>query len=193
MKTHLRRSFFRRFAVTVLAVVLVLVVGLFLVLWYCSPGTMEKPLDSAGTLCTRGLAEKIAVPINGMQQGMIIRSCDTTHPVLLFLHGGPGMPEYFLERKYPTGLEALFTVCWWEQPGAGLSFDSDMPPGSLTVERLLRDATDVTEYLRRRFHTDRIYLMGHSNGTILGALLAARAPHLFHAYIGIAQVSRQMR
>ena len=59
--------------------------------------------------------EKIYVNINGAAQGMFIEGKDQTQPVLLFLHGGPGMPEHFLTGRYPTGLEDLFTVCWWEQ------------------------------------------------------------------------------
>jgi hypothetical protein len=44
------------------------------------------------------LSEKIRIDINGVKQGMFIQSRDVNHPILLFLHGGPGMPEYFLTR-----------------------------------------------------------------------------------------------
>jgi pimeloyl-ACP methyl ester carboxylesterase len=72
--------------------------------------------------------EKSWVEINGVRQGMFIRGHDVAgepadKPVLLFVHGGPGMPEFFLDRTHPTGLERDFIVCWWEQRGAGLSFD----------------------------------------------------------------------
>ena len=70
-------------------------------------------------------------------------------PVLLYLHGG--MPEYFLTERYPTGLEAEFIVCWWEQRGSGLSYRPGMPAESVTVEQLVADTLAVTNYLRRRF------------------------------------------
>jgi pimeloyl-ACP methyl ester carboxylesterase len=66
------------------------------------------------------LSEKIHVDTNGVKQGMFIKSRDVNHPVLLFLHGGPGMPEYFLTQRYPTSLEEDFTVVWWDRRGAGL-------------------------------------------------------------------------
>jgi hypothetical protein len=46
---------------------------------------------------------------------MFIQSKDSTNPVLLYLHGG--IPDYFLTKKYPTGLEDYFTVVWWDQRG----------------------------------------------------------------------------
>ena len=50
----------------------------------------------------------------------------------------------------------------------------------------------MTNYLRERFGQDKIYLMGHSWGSFLGIQVAARAPELYHAYIGWAQVSYQL-
>ena len=65
------------------------------------------------------IAEKVRVDINGVQQGMGIRGRSVDNPVLLIVHGGPGMPDYFLTRDHPTGIEDLFTVVWWDQRGAG--------------------------------------------------------------------------
>lgn len=135
--------------------------------------------------------EKSFVSIGGVKQGMFIRGCDTTKPVLLFLHGGPGMPTYFLTERYPTGLENEFIVCYWEQRGAGLSFDSRLRPETITVDQLTKDAIDVAQYLCRRFGREKVYLMGHSWGSLIGIRVAAKAPELFHAYIGVAQISNQ--
>lgn len=137
--------------------------------------------------------EKTHIEINGVQQGMFITGADTTKPVLLFLHGGPGMPTYFLNEAYPTGLDTDFIVCWWEQRGAGLSYSADLPRDTITVEQLLLDALAVTNAMRQCFGQEKIYLMGHSWGSFLGIQVAARAPELFNAYIGIAQISYQLR
>jgi pimeloyl-ACP methyl ester carboxylesterase len=122
---------------------------------------------------------------------MFIKAKDKTRPVLLYLHGG--MPEYFLTQRHPTGLEAEFVVCWWEQRGAGLSYRPGMPLESVTVEQLVADTLALTNDLRRRFGKDRIYLMGHSGGSFLGMHAVARAPELYHAYIGVAQMGCQLR
>ncbi|UTP38267.1 alpha/beta hydrolase [Phenylobacterium sp. LH3H17] len=139
------------------------------------------------------VVEKSFVEINGTHQGMIIESTDESHPVMLFLHGGPGMPEYFLNDKYPTGFEQEFTVVWWEQRGSGISYNSDIPHDTMTLEQLIADTIEVSNLLRRRFHKDKIYLLGHSWGSFLGIQVAAAAPNLFHAYVGMGQVSYQLR
>lgn len=137
------------------------------------------------------LNEKIRVKINGMQQGMFLQSEDTNSPVLLFLHGGPGSPEIAFTQKHPTGLEKLFTLCWWEQRGSGISYQRNIPKEMMTIDQMVSDTIAVAQYLRHRFGKDKIYIMGHSWGTVLGTLTAQRAPALFHAYIGIGQVARQ--
>ncbi len=136
-----------------------------------SPGKMAPLLDETGR--------------------EFIRGKDKTNPVLLFVHGGPGMPEYMFAEKYPTGMEDLFTVCWWEQRGAGLSYSTSISPKGVTVEQMIADTLEVTDYLRQRFGQDKIYLMSHSGGTFFGIQAAARAPERYYAYIGIAQISRQ--
>lgn len=117
---------------------------------------------------------------------MFMMGKNTQNPVLLYLHGG--MPDYFLRRKYPTGLEDYFTVIWWEQRGSGLSFSADIPPETMTQEQMISDVLELTNYLRRRFGKEKIYLMGHSGEPSLAIQAAARAPELYHAYIGVAQV-----
>ena len=178
--------------------IVVLVVATFVmvvtsVLIYWSPGRASPIVDDRGHPVPGSLSEKVRVPINGVQQGMIITSRNPSNPVLLFVHGGPGMPGYFLNDDYPTGLENDFTVAWWDQRGAGLSFDSDIPANSMTVEQFVQDTIAVTNYLRQRFGADKIYLMGHSWGSFIGIQAAAKAPELYHAYIGVGQVSYQLR
>jgi len=126
-----------------------------------------------------------------VEQGMFIKSKDVNNPVLLYLHGG--MPDYFLTQKYPTGLEDYFTVVWWEQRGSGLSYSADISPETMTLEQIISDTLGVTNYLRHRFGKEKIYLMGHSGGTFIGIQAAAQAPELYYAYIGVAQMSNQLK
>jgi pimeloyl-ACP methyl ester carboxylesterase len=124
---------------------------------------------------------------------MFIEGRDRANPLLLWLHGGPGMPDYFLTHRYPTGLEDLFTLVWWDQRGAGLSYHSDISPATMTVKQFISDTLAVTDYLRERFQQDKIYLLGHSWGSFIGIQVAARAPERFHAYIGMAQMVHQLK
>jgi pimeloyl-ACP methyl ester carboxylesterase len=122
---------------------------------------------------------------------MIIQSKNIENPVLLYLHGG--IPDYFLTKKYHSDLEDFFTVVWWDQRGAGLSFNANIPEELITLEQMISDTREVTNYLRKRFGQDKIFLMGRSGGTFIGVHVAAKAPELYHAYIGIAQMSDHLK
>jgi pimeloyl-ACP methyl ester carboxylesterase len=159
-------------------------------LMYLSPGTPKPFLDSGGAPLVGSISEKIRVNINGVEQGMFIQGKNERNPVLLYLHGG--LPDYFLTPRYPTGLEEMFTIVWWEQRGSGLSYHPDMPPDSVNPEQIVSDTLELTNYLRKRFGQEKIYLMGRSGGTFFGIQAAARAPQLYHAYIAVAQITNQL-
>lgn len=158
-----------------------------------SPGQPPALVDDNGRPIAGSLSERVFLEINGVRQGMILQSANIANPVLLFLHGGPGLPELFLNATHPTGLEQDFTVVWWEQRGAGLSYSRDIPPQSMTLPQMIADTITVTDYLRDRFGQERIILLGHSWGSFLGIQVAAAAPERFHAYVGMGQVSFQLR
>jgi pimeloyl-ACP methyl ester carboxylesterase len=158
-----------------------------------SPGRPQPFLDAKGKPLPGAVSEKIHIEINGVEQGMFIKSKNVHNPVLLFVHGGPGMPEYWLTQRYPTGLEDHFTVVWWEQRGAALSYNPHIPPESMTAEQFIADTLAVTRYLLNRFGQEKIYLMGHSWGSYIGIQAAAQAPELYYAYIGMGQVSYQLQ
>jgi pimeloyl-ACP methyl ester carboxylesterase len=176
--------------VAILLACVLILVGLLL--WW-SPGKPPPFVDENGIPLAGSISEKIHVTINGVEQGMFIKSKDSANPVLLFLHGGPGMPEYWLTQRYPTGLEEDFTVVWWEQRGAGLSYSAAIPPETMSAEQFVSDTLAVTNYLRKRFAKDKIYLMAHSWGSYIGIQAAAQAPELYHAYIGVSQISYQLK
>jgi pimeloyl-ACP methyl ester carboxylesterase len=155
-------------------------------------GRPEPFLDVTGHRLPGSISQKLSVPINGARQGMVIRGMDASNPVLLWVHGGPGMPDYPLTQQYPTDLEDLFTVVWWDQRGAALSYDADIAPETMTIEQFIDDTLAVTDYLRQRFDQDRIYLLGHSWGSLIALQAAARSPERYQAYLGMGQVVHQL-
>jgi len=127
---------------------LLTIVGLFISLLVylviVSPGKPSAFTDKNGNILKGSISEKIFVQIGGVKQGMFIQSKDSTNPVLLYLHGG--IPDYFLTKKYPTVLENYFTVVWWDQRWAGLSYNSNRPKDSTTLEQMISDTKEVTNY-----------------------------------------------
>jgi pimeloyl-ACP methyl ester carboxylesterase len=161
------------------------------VLLLLGTGMPKQFVDDTGKPLAGSVSEKISIMINGAEQGMFIKGRNTRNPVLLYLHGG--MPDHFLTDRYPTGLDEIFTVIWWEQRGSGMSFRPKMSSESVNPEQLIADTLALTDYLRARFHQDKIYLMGRSGGTFFGIQAAAQAPERYHAYIAVAQISYQIK
>lgn len=179
-----------------MATVLILFLGfifvLVVMLWLISPGHPEAFRDDQGNILKGGsLSEKVFVSIGGVQQGMFIKSRNLGNPVLLYVHGGPAFPNYFLIEKFKPGLEDYFTVCYWEQRGGGLSYSPGMDIKSMTLEQLTSDAIEVSHYLCKRFGKEKIFILAHSGGTPIALSAVKRAPELFCAYIAMAQISNQ--
>ena len=134
---------------------------------------------------------KLGVEINGELNGMFITSTDENNPVLLFISGGPGVPEIWLNEvyaeQYPNKLAEHFTVCYWDYIGEGLSYNKKIKAEEITLDRLTQDAREVAKYLKARYHKEKIYLMAHSSGSHLGLHLAQTDSEDFYCYFGMGQ------
>lgn len=181
----------RMLQILMTALLLVCVAGgvAVVALWLRSTGVPRPFRDAEGRIVPGSISEKRRVDINGFPQGLIIKGRDGRNPVLLYVHGG--MPDYFLTSRYPTGLDDLFTVAWWDQRGAGLSYQPGMDTTRVTSDVLADDTIAMAEYLRRRFGQERVYLMAHSGGTFVAVKAITRRPELFHAYVAVAQMTDQ--
>ena len=145
--------------------------------------------DASGHVIAGSVASMESIDINGVSQRLWFRGEDRTSPALILLHGGPGASESALFRHYNAALEKHYLVVYWEQRGAGRSYHSDIPPASMTIEQMLRDLDRVVELVRRRFHKNKLVLLGHSWGTMLGTIYAYRHPENVSAYVGVAQIA----
>lgn len=129
------------------------------------------------------------IKLGDINQWISIRGKSTTNPILLYLHGGPGTPVMPLLRHFQAPLEEHFIVVQWEQRGAGKSFSWKTPKETMTIEQFISDLHELIEILRKRFNKEKIFLMGHSWGSVFGTVTVQRHPKLFCAYIGVGQAS----
>jgi pimeloyl-ACP methyl ester carboxylesterase len=137
-----------------------------------------------------GVEETIPVKINGVTQWLSIRGKDKRNPVLLYLHGGPGLAFLPLAWSVAHPWEDYFTVVQWDQRGAGKTYASNDPAivgPTMTIPQMASDATEVVRYLQDHLGKKKIFLVGHSWGSILGVALAQQHPGWFYAYIGVGQ------
>jgi pimeloyl-ACP methyl ester carboxylesterase len=131
---------------------------------------------------------KEKIVLGGVEQWIALRSYSISNPILLFLHGGPGTAQILFSRKSQTKLEKDFIVVNWDQRGAGRSYKSTLKKDEMRIESFISDAEELSETLLKRFNQKKLFLVGHSWGSIIGAYLSAKRPDLFWAYVGIGQV-----
>lgn len=72
-----------------------------------------------------GLNSLEAVQIGGIQQWIQVRGQNVNNPILLFLHGGPGIAFIPMAPAFQTPWEQSFTVVEWDQRGAGKTYASN--------------------------------------------------------------------
>jgi pimeloyl-ACP methyl ester carboxylesterase len=142
-----------------------------------------------------GIDEARYVEVGGIEQWITIRGEDRKNPVLLFLHGGPG------DATNPWGYAGFrswlkhFTVVQWDQRGAGRTFGRNGPSlaPTITIDRMAQDGIELAELLRKTLQKEKIVLVGHSWGSILGVFMVKARPELFYAFVGTGQVADAIR
>lgn len=135
-----------------------------------------------------GIDESGFVRIGGIDQWVSIRGEDLRNPVILEILGGPGASNLVFIPRTRTW-ERHFTIVRWDMRGAGNTFAAAGPAGQgeMSLDRLYRDALEVTEHVRTRLGVGKVLLVANSFGTVLGLRLARNHPELYSAYVGTDQ------
>lgn len=129
-----------------------------------------------------------SIKIGGIQQWISVRGENKQNPLLLVIHGGPAfsmMPFSFIYNS----LESNFTIVQWDQRGTGKTYRANKKfiSQSVTVDQMNADTLEVVNYLRNQFKKEKIFILGHSWGSVLGLKLAQDYPELIYGYIGTGQ------
>jgi pimeloyl-ACP methyl ester carboxylesterase len=141
-----------------------------------------------GEVVPGSVAEVAYCRLGGLDQWVMIRGESVAYPPLILLHGGPGLSETGLFRHFNAPLERSFTVVYWDQRGAGKSFARDVPRSSMTVEQFISDLNDLVDAVCERLGKTKVAIFGHSWGSALGVLYAARFPEKVAIYVGSGQI-----
>lgn len=145
-------------------------------------GATFASLDSGATARVSSMQQ---IRLGGVEQAILVRGENSANPVLLYLHGGPGVAEMPFSYKNAE-LERDFVVVHWDQRGAGKSFRPGTP--GMNIRQFVDDTIELSRALRAEFGGRKIVLVGHSWGSLVGALAVAREPQLYRAYVGIGQL-----
>jgi pimeloyl-ACP methyl ester carboxylesterase len=142
----------------------------------------------AGEFLAGSIAELNYLRLGGVDQWVMIRGQSMANPPLILLHGGPGLSEMPFFRGFNAPLEKAFTLVYWDQRGSGKSYDRNIPRSSMTVEQFISDLDELVDAVCARLGQKRVVLFGHSWGSALGVLYAARYPEKVAAYVGSGQI-----
>lgn len=159
-----------------------LVLFICLIACHSNPNQEEKTNTSS-----QEINEKTYINLGDEEQYVETFSKSADNPVLLFLHGGPGWTETPNFRYFNSEIAEKFTVVLWDQRGAGKSFLKNPEAKNISLEQLLKDTHQLTQILKEKYKKDKIYLVGYSWGSILGAYMAQKYPEDYIAYIGVCQ------
>jgi pimeloyl-ACP methyl ester carboxylesterase len=141
-----------------------------------------------------GIDEGLYVRAGGIDQWVRVRGEDKSNPVVLVLHGGPAT-SYMSFTPFFQPWERHFTVVQWDRRGVGKTFGRNgrVRSGEMTLDRIAEDGVEIAEFVRRCLHKEKIILLGHSMGSMIGISMAARRPDLFYAYVGTEQIVEMSR
>ena len=141
-----------------------------------------------GEILRGSLAEVGYLSLGGVDQWVLIRGKSLANPPLILLHGGPGFSETHFFRRFNAPLEKAFTVVYWDQRGTGKSFNASIPKSSMTAEQFIADLDELVVEVCKRVGRKKVAIFGHSWGSALGVLYAARFPEKVAAYVGSGQI-----
>lgn len=128
------------------------------------------------------------VQINGIDQYLFHAGVKYDNQVMLFLHGGPGFAESSLSYIFQEKWEEIFTVVHWDQRGVGKTLTRN-PDKCPTIDLMLEDLLTVVRYLKKKYNKEKIIILGHSWGTVLGSLFIKKHPEEVAYYIGVGKLS----
>ena len=150
----------------------------------------HQTADTPASHARNGIDEARFVRIGGIDQWITIRGEDRRNPVVLVLHGGPGVPMSYQIRAFQP-MERRYVVVQWDQRGGGKTFShgGGPPDPNLSMATMVNDGIALSEYLRGYLHRDGLIIVGHSWGTVLGVKMAQARPDLYAAFVGTGQVA----
>lgn len=186
------KKWFVRFLKFVVAPVLAIVVVTTASLLAYRVFKQKQIAEARAITSPNGIEVLERIEIGGDVQWIQIRGQDKANPVLLYLHGGPGSPMMPMGYAFQDKWEDHFTVVHWDQREAGKNYRGVATSETMNKERMIEDTLELVAHLRNRFDRDKIVVLGHSWGSVLGVYAIQRRPEWFHAYVGVGQVVNMM-
>lgn len=135
---------------------------------------------------TRNFEEEY-VKINGIEHYLLHYKTKKEAPVLLFIHGGPGQSEAMMAYIVEEYAGRNYNIIYYDQRGAGKTYLKNKKARPDT-EVLKEDLLGIVLYVKEKYKKEKIGILGHSWGSVLGSMFTLEHPEHALCYIGCGQV-----
>jgi pimeloyl-ACP methyl ester carboxylesterase len=127
------------------------------------------------------------VDINGISQYFLHYQANAKE-VIIMVHGGPGIPNSYAAYKLIPHFD-FCNVVYYDQRGAGKTgIKNKINSDELSLEIYIEDLRKTVQYVKEKYNTDKIFICGHSWGTLVGTHFIVKYPNDVTAYIGHGQM-----
>lgn len=136
-----------------------------------------------------GVQKSDYITLGGIEQYIQVRGQNTENPAIIVLHGGPGSNMAYYSYYWQSDLEENFTIVHWDQRGCGNTYYHNKGKAEKpTLDLLLSDLDELVDYVCAEYDQDKVIIMGHSWGTVLGGIYVGQHPEKVSHYVAVGQM-----
>lgn len=134
----------------------------------------------------QGIEQNYYIDVRGTKQYLQIRGNNVNNPVILILNSGNSKLQNYMTYRFREELIDEYTVVYWDQRGCGRTYYANKRM-TMNYSESIEDLEFVAEYLCKRFHREKIILIGYEWGSLLGVDYISRHPEKVQAYVSVGQ------
>lgn len=164
----------------ILTIIVILCIFLLFLRLIINRTTLHKSIRD------NNISEIQEINLNGFSQKVLLEGKSKDLPILIMVHGGPGLPiptGVAFRGQYPELVENYILV-QWDHYGSGVNYSTNT---DLTIDDYVIMLMDLVENMKFQFPENKIYLFGMSWGTILNCKVANEIPEEIDGVIAYGQ------
>lgn len=127
------------------------------------------------------------ININGANHYLLHYKINPDAPVMLYIHGGPGQSEAMFAYVIEDFAKRNYNVVYYDQRGAGKTYLKNKKLKA-NMKLLNEDLIKIVLHLKKEYGKDKIGILGHSFGSILGSVFAIEHPEHVLYLVGCGQL-----